>query len=129
MIIDNKKMQDMRVDIDKAFAEISKKHEVNLVVGNGSYTDNIFSFKVKGAVISTDENSVTEESEKFKWYANDYGLEPEDLYKVVRIDGEDYKIVGLNTRRSKYPLSMMKVRDGKKYKMPARMVVEAIGNR
>lgn len=123
--IDRKKMRTMSTDIEAALKEVAKKHDVELKVGGGSWDDSTFSFKLEGGIIKSDGSVVTKESEDFKARATFYGLKPEHLGKVIKIDGERYEITGLSTRSRKYPIIVKRVRDGKPFKLTQ---VDVIGS-
>ena len=42
-----------------------------------------------------------------------FGLEAADLGRTIVLDREEHRLVGLTPNRSKYPIVMERVRDGK----------------
>jgi hypothetical protein len=68
------------------------------------------------------------EVEEFKVFCTSFGLKPTDLHRVFRIRGEDYQLLGLRRRRHRFPFSVKRVSDGKRFKFAADSVVYALGH-
>ena len=58
-----------------------------------------------------------------------YGLATGDLGKTFSQDGYTFKIVGLNTRRRRYPVVVERQPDGKRFKFGAEAIVRALGKK
>jgi hypothetical protein len=55
----------------------------------------------------------------FNRYAAHFGLRPDQLGKVFKIRGTNYRITGLNPGAPRYPINAVRVYDGKLFRVPA----------
>ena len=65
------------------------------------------------------------EREEFVRSGHWLGLTPEDFERVVTIAGAEYKLVGVNLRRPKFPI--VGARNGNRYKLTEAAVRKALG--
>lgn len=113
-------------EIEDALQDIAKKHNVSIKRGNGSYGETNATLKLEISDISENGTVLDKEAETFLSMATIYGFKPDDLNKVFTSNGSKYSISGLNTRRSKYPISAIRLSDGGKYKFTATSVKLAL---
>ena len=98
-----------------------------VTVGNGTYDPHAStgSFKVTFGAIDAETGIVgSPERTSFLGMATLYNLTPEDLDATFEYRGTGYRIVGLKTRRRKYPVSVERVRDNKGFKFPSHTVAQ-----
>ena len=118
----------IRVAINTALREVEEAHGISLQVGNMTvigYKDDIpntgrmFRTQLEGFAIN--ENGVTESKERmdFVAFATSYGLNPEWLDKEVVVEGKTFILTGLNTKASKFPISLEPVDGGEPVKCKA----------
>ena len=58
----------------------------------------------------------------FEVLAPEYGLRPEDFGREFSSRGERFRINGIDPRRPRYPVSAVRIPDGKAYKFTAENV-------
>lgn len=96
----------------KEFSEIVKpleeKHSVKIKLGNITYDPGI-NFTAKITVTGADGDKKI-----FEKYCNLFGLKDSDYGRIVNLKGDDYKIVGLELKRSKFPIVVENVKTKKK---------------
>lgn len=100
---DKQNLKTVRMDINKALAEVAAKHGISLTIGNISFTEDTFSTKLSAAIQREGQASLSAKEIKqqndFKVYSRSFGFEPEDLNKQFKaIDGKFYTIVGARPR-------------------------------
>jgi hypothetical protein len=91
----------------------------------GSYDANGGNATLKFEIAAPDPTTgetLSAEAQEFKALAHVYGLNPEDLGTEFKVRGTVYKITGLKNSRPKYPISAIRVSDGKAFKFPAATV-------
>lgn len=113
-------------EIEDALQDIAKKHNVQIRRGNGTYGETNATLKLEISDISEDGAVLDKEAETFLKMATHYGFVEDDLNKVFTSNGSKYSISGLNPRRSKYPVSAIRLSDGGKYKFTAMYVKLAL---
>ena len=132
--MDRSKVRAIRADLDKVFISseilaLEKKHGIKLLLEkNASF--NSFSFNVKlTAVENQNQDGSSFDPQKVKWDANcsRYGLAEDDFGKKFTVQGVQYKIIGLNTRRPKYPISAVDISTYRSYKFSAGVVLHRLG--
>lgn len=116
----------LTADVMHAIAQVAQKHGIDVQKGRGTFGDNNFTMKLEFSVMGDDGKAVTRESADFKRYADAYGLDADDLGKVFRVSGHDYRIVGLSTKAKKYPILADRTNGDGTYKFPADTVKLAL---
>jgi len=114
-------------EIEVALQDIAKKHNVQIKRGNGTFGETNATLKLEINEVKEDGTVLDKDAETFLKMAKFYGLEAEDLNKVFTSNGSKYSIVGLNTRRGKYPISATDLSSGKRYKFTADHIKFALG--
>ena len=110
----------LRVKLGKALGLIEENLGYKLVLGTCRYGVTA-TFKLECRPISEDGEITTKEAVEFKRMAHHFGLAAEDLGKTFVHLGNKFKVVGLVSRRPKYPI-LAKRKDGKQFKFPASIV-------
>lgn len=100
-------------------------HGIKLYLNGGTVGDLRTTLKLVAEIVKTDEsgNHITEESEHYEAYCEQFGLKKEWLFKVMITGNESYKIMGLKPGRPKYPLIVKRLSDGKRFKQPAQDIL------
>lgn len=103
--------------------DIEKEYGIKISLGNCTYSDSNATFKLEVSDIGDNGEVMTKEAEDFKRRASLYGLSPKDLGRVIKdpLSGEEYTIIGLKTRSTKYPI-LAKGKNGKTYKFPVDVI-------
>ena len=117
-------MKMLRVSMQKALDSGEYGRKYNIKVGNASYSpEGTGYFKVEfGQIDATTGVAASPERAEFAKMATMYGLTPDDLDAKFNHRGTTYKITGLKTRRPKFPISVVRVRDNKGFKFPDSVV-------
>lgn len=109
---------------------------LNVKVGNASYLPGVsMTFKIDFVADRKDStgNAVTKESETYKRYCESYGLKPAWLFKKFKgnfsgANGHDMvTVIGLNTRRGKYPVILRNEKTGKSFATTPEVVISHMG--
>jgi hypothetical protein len=119
--IDKAFLRSFTGDAQKALTEIADKYGISISYKGGSYARDGGNATIKFEIAAPDATTgeaLTREAQDFKRFATDYGFEPEDLGTEFTVRGTVYKIAGLKTRRPKYPISAVRVKDGRSFKFP-----------
>lgn len=122
--MDNKKVNLLKADIKKTLAAFEKKHKVLVNIGRITYSDSDMKFKM--TVAESDGKADNFLAQEFLSKCRRYGLEPESLGRLVRINGSVHKIIGLKVRNRKYPIITERQDNKKQYKLTQWQVKEAI---
>lgn len=128
-MITKEKLRLIAADIEKAIQSVGAQHNVKLTRGHATYSDNNFTLKVEGAVITEHGEVMTREKQSFLDFATSFGLKPEDLGRVFIYQGVSYKISGLKPRATRYPIVVYNTRTGKGFKFPSETVVRSLKNK
>lgn len=116
----------LRDDMEKALDAVAKKHGITIAIGKMSYTENNISVKIELATVGESGLANNREAEDFKRYASMYELAPTDFGREFSVRGDRYQIVGLNTRKQKFPIKCKRASDGKVYGLHAEDVKRAL---
>ena len=117
--------------INAAMKPVAEEFGLVFKPGRLSYsdTDVSCSVKFKAPVTGVDAEdpysqfTTAESVEAFKRVAEHIGLEAADIFKSFDDRGTLYVIVGYNSKRRKYPISVVRVSDNKKFKFVLKDVV------
>ena len=119
------KAKDLRELIQNALNGVAGPAGVDIRVGNCRFGTDA-TFQVIVSEVAADGTVKTREADDFRMLASSYGLEPEDLGRSFRSNGDRYTIAGLKPRSRKYPI-LAKRGDGKIYKFGAQNVKVMLG--
>lgn len=115
--MDRKTVRELRPRLEEALEVLAEETGLVITVGSASYSDIGVTFKVS----LTEEVAGSEGMPAdFQRNARVYGFDPEKLWQMdFGSRGETFTVVGINTRRRKYPISAIRKRDGASFKFPA----------
>jgi len=113
-------------EIKAALAEVVEKHGLTMSINGGKYDPAAsYSPKLKFCIVTEDGIPAD-----FKRLAPLYNMTEDDYNKEIRLNnGNMAKITGINTRRPKYPISVVDCVTGKSYKIPNSMVLMQLGQK
>lgn len=110
--------EQIRVQIRDACAKIAEQHgliadeaailNVNLRSG--------FELRLQVGIPLSDGTLYSPERALFEVFAQDFGLEPTDYHRIFIMNGETYRITGINPNRPRYPISTQRIPDGRGFK-------------
>ena len=119
MTIDRQLLRALRADMDRAFADLGKKHGLLIKTGRGTFTETTATLKVEiadsGAVTSGNITSPKDLKYRAAWprFADSLNMQVEWLDRTFTgYDGETYTIIGIAPSRPKYPVATKRDRDG-----------------
>lgn len=75
-----------------------------------------FDVAFRVSICDSDGNAFNPEKERFGLIATAYGLSPSDYGRIFETRGEQFRIVGIEPRRHKYPISVERVSDSQRFK-------------
>jgi len=127
--IDRDALKTLRSAINAALESVGKQYGVKLSAANASYdgTGMTAQFKLEVATISQDGTVITKEAADFQKYHELYNLKPEHFGATFVQGRETYKINGLLMNAKRFPISAIRVRDGKAFKFPETSVAALTG--
>ena len=105
-------------------APLETQFGVKIAYKGGRFSASNVTFKVEASIVGASGEVMSAEREAYKHSAFFYGLKPEWLNQSFSFAGNTYTIDGLKTRCHKSPVMVIR-KDGKRFKMSARMVVDA----
>jgi hypothetical protein len=112
----------IRQDVESALASVAQKHGIKIGTGKLHYMrdGSSITIEVELATIGQDGAALTKSVTDFKHSCSRYGLKPEHLGAIFTYGGERYRLDGMAGGRSyKYVFAVTRVRDGKRYRLPA----------
>ena len=118
MTMTKSKLQAIAADMEKALAEVSKKHGVTIKRGSGRFDPSAGTAELKMMIATNGENGEAETVEMKKLKAN----YPEIANKEVKIGGRTFQIVGYKPSSYKFPFIGKDLNDEKMYKLASRDV-------
>lgn len=112
----------VKTRIEETFKQLSDEFGLQFTLGNGRYNPKQASYRFEIATIDETGEAITKERDTFNICCTRHGLVPEDFGQEFELQGERFVITGWSSRRSKYPLSANRVKDGKGFKFPLSQV-------
>jgi len=107
-----------------ACLSVAKAHGLTVVDG-GMVDMNLrsgFEFAVRVGIPLPDGSVFDPEKAKFELFAENYGLSPDDFGREFSTGRETFRIVGIETRRPKYPINVERQPDRQGFKFTAENV-------
>ena len=107
-----------------ACAEVAAKHGL-VAEGMGLQAMDLrwnFEFVVRVSIPLPDGSTLDPDRMLFEALAEDFGPSPDDFGREFSTGRERFRVVGIDPRRPKYPVSATRVPDGKGYKFTAENV-------
>jgi len=110
MSIDRELLRTLRDEMNTALQAVAKRHNLLIAVGNASFTETTANFKLAIATNTGDAETPAQQKAAEDWqrYAARFGLDPAWLNKTYTYGGDEYEILGLMPKRSKYPVYVRK---------------------
>lgn len=81
-----------------------------------------FEFGLRVSIPLPDGSTLDPERLLFEALAEEFGLSPKDFGREFSTGQERFRVAGIDPRRPKYPISAMRIPDGKGYKFTAENV-------
>jgi hypothetical protein len=122
--MDKDKAKTLRDKLSIALRGVEVGLGVKINVGVINYSDTDFNIRLTGVDSVAGADNFLEA--EFLTKCGKYDLRMEDLGRLVRINGNVHKIIGLKVRNRKYPIITQRQDNKKQYKLTARQVTEAI---
>lgn len=115
-------------EIDESVKEILAKHNLQLFKQSTKYGDE-FSYTIKAVAVTLNETGVNVNSpEAQNWLAvgTSYGFKnPANVLGGTFVNArKEYKFIGINLRKEKFPLSAIEVATGKQYGFPLKALMQ-----
>jgi hypothetical protein len=120
--------RNISAEMMEALKAVATKHGVEFRNKGGSLTSSNVTFRIEAAIVGATGVAETRERSDYPLYCQMYSLKAEWLDGTFTYAGNDYTIVGLNTRKHKNPVLVKRNKDGKSFVFPAttiKMVMEA----
>ena len=115
--------------IEAALKPLADEHGIQIKIAAGRYSAHGYAVKLEILTCDKTGNVHIPGADTFRAMAKFYGLEPEDLGREFQQGRVRYRITGLNPGRPKYPISVERVNDGKRFKFPADQIRQALGRK
>ena len=124
--MDRKILKAFNADAIAALEKIAGEHNLSIRSGTHRFSDSNATLKFELMDVTASGEVLTPEAEVFKLRASSYGLHCDDLGGTFVVNGTKYRITGLKTRRPKFPVSAVRVHDGRSFKFPVSSVSNVI---
>lgn len=117
-------LQQLRVDMNVALAQVAAKHGIQIVLKNISFLSERASVKVELIALGSNAGVTGKSAEEvvreadFKRYCSSFGLKPEQFGVQFKHGRDTYKLAGLKPRAPKRPILATNVADGRTYILP-----------
>ena len=122
-------IRDLRFELKEALRDISEKLGISLTYGHCRFGRTTATIRIEAAVATEDGKPQTKDEAEFRQYAESWGLLPDDLGKVFKMGGREYKIVGGSKRARRYKVFIQRIEyDGKTYKATPNSIRIALKN-
>ncbi len=108
----------LRKEINKTLAPLSKKLGIEFDLGTIRFTPYEMRVKLTGTANKKEVASKKKEEDanNFKVFGRYSGLDPSDLGKTFTFNGNQFKVVGWNTKARKNAVKLQRLPDGKGFK-------------
>ncbi len=125
MEINGESVDRFRKDFNTAMQALQEKYDITINLGTITYYEDRFSAKLE---VRNSRNA--DEVGRIEFDANVWKFEHLGFRKgmhmcvIVCKDGERYAVEALNPKAKKYPIEVIRLSDGNRYKIPASFVKE-----
>jgi len=126
MKIDTANLKEFREEFKKAVEKLAKKYKVEISLGNISYDNLEFHGKMSVKNLEQGGKKIDADKENFSKYAVLYGLKPALFGYSITAQGKNFKIVGINPRKRKFPIVLEDTKTGKRVCATQEIVVKSI---
>lgn len=107
----------LRPAIDKALAQVAADFGIKLETGKISYSGPTATIKIEAGVIGASGIVETKERQAWAQLADLYGFPADALDMIITLRGERFRIAGLLPNGPKFPVLVVRVRDGEALKL------------
>ena len=114
-VISKEFLKEIREEVNQALESVAEKHSIEIHCGNCSYGDSEATYKLKINVKNEDGKVMTKEYEDLLWMAD---MKDFDINGIYNLYGKKVSLEGYKTRATKYPLIVLDLDNGQKYKAP-----------
>lgn len=108
-----------REDMKKALEAVENKHGIKMELGDISYSDVDFKFRITAV---KNNSNIDGRKALFEKYCSRFGFKPNDYEMPVIYNGEKYLLIGFNLRARKNCCNILKLSDGVIYRCSAEFV-------
>lgn len=113
-----------RSDFKAAVAELEAESGISLDLGNISFDADQFTTKLTVTIIAEGENPrVAIQKKSLNDFGIRYGLTDADHERRFNFNGKSFAIIGVKSRRQKYPIIAREISTGREFKLPARAII------
>lgn len=116
----------LRAAMNVALKDVGTRFGVDINLGNASYWEHEVKFRMVVSTL-TETGEKQQDEDNFVLHAPHSGFEAEDFGKDFTSRGRQFKIVGWNNRRYKYPLKAKEVFSGKIVCFQTHVVLKLLG--
>lgn len=101
--------------VREALQKVADMHGLALEVGGGSFDPLSGEYRPKVTFkLKVDESGVDQAQKDFAFWAPQFGLVASDYRREVQINGLTYRLLGFQPSRSRYPIYVERLSDGKR---------------
>ena len=143
---DKTNLKTLHAELRTAVEAIAAKHGIVAIDRSGSYSPDGseytqgFRFRTvptsqpiqtadKIAVVPASGLPTTVEARLFAADATQIGLDASDYHRTFTFRGNQYRVLGIKLNRFKFPVSVERLPDGKKFKMPVHFINPELATR
>lgn len=98
----------LRLELNEAIKPVAQKYGIAMALGNASFTETMFHYKLEGVVPVGDGEVLSvrdmKAAEDYKRLCTAYGLKLEWLGREFQYGGRTVKLVGIMPKRTKFPI-------------------------
>jgi hypothetical protein len=127
--IDRPFLKEFTKEAEKALVAVAEQFGISASYKSGSFARDGANATLKFEIVAPDAETgetLSREAQEFKSLGHVFGFEPDDLGREFTVRRTVYKISGLKSSRPKYPISVVRVSDGKGFKFPEGTVKSAL---
>ena len=117
-------LKSLAQDVDKALAEVAKKHGISIRVGNSRYSNLEATMKLE--LSTTNKSGESQDELDFRSLAPRFGYEADWFGKTIHLSGTAFKVSGLNMKSPKNRINLVRVKDGRGFKCPVSTLISAM---
>ncbi|MBC6987924.1 hypothetical protein [Alteromonas sp. BZK5] len=115
-------LQDLRTKLNDAVSSVSEEFGIVIDLGRISYSPEEAAVRLTMTAVSNNQRHGESPEDvklrmEFEKYAHSFGLNPADFGRQVKVGDDEFKIVGIKPRRSRFPIVGMCLNTGKVFKL------------
>ena len=117
MVISNEMLLEFRKDFDAAMEALRKKYDATITLGSITYSSEDERFSARLEVKNSRDSDLVARGDfdADVWKFTHLGFTKGMYGRIgIGIDGEQYSVIGFNTRAKKYPLKLIHIKDGQR---------------